>query len=414
MKKIYFFALFILSANLSLNAQTFTNYTTANSNIPNDMVSAVAVDGNNNIWLATDGGVAKFDGTNWTKYDVSNSGLPNDYIISIAVDNSNNIWAGTDGDGVLKFDGTTWTTYNVTNTSNLCDNAIHYIASSDDGYVWFGSWGNGISRLKLSDTTWTKYVSELPSDGGSPASIYYIYIDNANHVWIATNLGLVYYDNSSFTTITTGLSTLLTRSIAIDANNNKYIGLDMTGVDKLDASNAFVANYDKDNGLDDAGVTDTKFDSKGNLWISQFTSYGPSVVVGGITKFNTTAGTGITYSETHGLNNEFVHKIAIDSDDNIWLATAGGLSKFANTDGINENTNKMMLEVYPNPVKNLLNIKGNISSGVIEITDISGKTVLTQIINSGNKINVETLIKGIYFIQIMSEDAIYHSKFIKE
>ncbi len=409
------------AVNLNAQKALFTNYTTSNSQLPNDKVSAVAVDANDNIWAATDGGVVKFDGaTNWTIYNMSNSGFPNDYIISIAVDKNNNIWAGTDGDGVLFYNQTanTWTTYNASNTSNgLCDNAIYYIAANNDGYIWFGSHGNGASKLKLSDMTWTTYKTELPqNDMSNPASIFHIYVDASNYTWFSTDYGLSYYNNTTFTTIdTTGSIGNSNTTFAIDGNNNRWAGVPVKGVDKLNSSNVFVANYDKDNGLDDAGVTDIKFDSQGNLWIAQFTSYGPSVVVGGITKFDVTDGSGVTYSETQGLNSEFVNRIAIDSDDNIWLATDGGLSKYPNSgDGINENYSNNFLDIYPNPAQDYLNINGNINSGVVEISDIAGRSVLSQSIYSSVKINIANLVDGIYFIKITEDGKTYNGKFIKE
>jgi ligand-binding sensor domain-containing protein len=418
MKNSYIIVFFLfVMGSFNLNAQktnSFTNFTVANSGIPNDMVSAVTVDNNNNVWVGTDGGVAKFDGTNWTVYNSSNSGFPNDFIISIAYDKTNNtIWAGTDGDGVMKYDGSTWTNYKT--TDGLCDNAIHYITVSDDGYVWFGSWGSGVTKLKLSGMTWTTYSAELPNDG-APASIYYIYVDASNLTWFATNLGLVYYNGSTFATVdTTGSTGNSNTSFAVDGSNNRWAGVELKGVDKLNSSNTFVANYDKDNGLDDNGVHDIKFDSQGNLWIGEFTSYGPSVVVGGLTKLNTTTGSGITYSSTDGLNSEFVYKIAVDANDNIWLATAGGLSKFTNPNGIDESYKNGLLDIYPNPAHDYLTLNSSMLSGTAVISDITGHTVLCQTIHSSAKINVGSLVDGIYFIRIITEENnMFNGKFIIE
>jgi len=43
------------------------------------------------------GGLASFDGTNWTVYDTSNSGLPHEHVYSIAIDGNGNKWIGTNG-----------------------------------------------------------------------------------------------------------------------------------------------------------------------------------------------------------------------------------------------------------------------------------------------------------------------------
>ena len=49
-------------------------------------------------------GLAKFDGTNWVVYDTSNSGLPDDHVTAIAIDSQGNKWIGTAGRGLAKFD----------------------------------------------------------------------------------------------------------------------------------------------------------------------------------------------------------------------------------------------------------------------------------------------------------------------
>ncbi|MEJ5306048.1 MAG: T9SS type A sorting domain-containing protein [Ignavibacteria bacterium] len=74
-----------------------TFYTKA-SGLPNNNVSAIAIDGQGNKWIGTDGGgVAKFDGVNWTVYKRSNSGLPDNRVLAIAIDGQGNKWIGTGG-----------------------------------------------------------------------------------------------------------------------------------------------------------------------------------------------------------------------------------------------------------------------------------------------------------------------------
>jgi ligand-binding sensor domain-containing protein len=61
----------------------------------------------------TVGGLAKFDGVNWTVYNTSNSGLPDNDVTAIAIDGGGNKWIGTYGGGLAKFDGVNWTVYNI-------------------------------------------------------------------------------------------------------------------------------------------------------------------------------------------------------------------------------------------------------------------------------------------------------------
>lgn len=69
--------------------------------------------------------------------------------------------------------------------------------------------------------------------------------------------------------------------------------------------------------------------------------------------------------------------------------------------------------IYPNPVKNILNISYNHSIGLIEIYNIQGKLEYS-FKNIEPNVNVSQLKTGIYFIKIESGNTIYTTKFIKQ
>ena len=59
-------------------------------------INAISVDKNNNIWLATEGGVSKFDGANWMNYSCKTQKdhqLHN--VRAIDVDSKGDVWLGT-------------------------------------------------------------------------------------------------------------------------------------------------------------------------------------------------------------------------------------------------------------------------------------------------------------------------------
>lgn len=73
--------------------------------------------------------------------------------------------------------------------------------------------------------------------------------------------------------------------------------------------------------------------------------------------------------------------------------------------------------VYPNPANNELNVRRNseLNGDIdIDIYDIQGKTVLKQILkNNETKINIESLLHGIYFVKINSNQYSITEKIIK-
>ncbi len=130
----------LVKLNKTTGESTF--YNKANSGLPGNNISSIAIDGNNNKWIGTSNGLAKFDGTNWTIYNKSNSGLPTNEIICLAIDDSGNKWIGTYYGGLIKYDNTEWTIYNRSN-SGLPFDVINCITIDNSGNKWIGTAGSG-------------------------------------------------------------------------------------------------------------------------------------------------------------------------------------------------------------------------------------------------------------------------------
>ena len=82
--------------------------------------------------------------------------------------------------------------------------------------------------------------------------------------------------------------------------------------------------------------------------------------------------------------------------------------------GLNDITkNDASISLYPNPVKDALNITTDKNVQKVEVVDILGKTVLSSKADSKN-INVSSLNAGVYLIVITSENGVSTKKFIKE
>ena len=164
-------------SKFNYSSSTFTNYTDSTSSLPFNVVQCVAIDNNNVKWFGTDQGLVKYDDVTWTLYTTVD-GLVDDNISSIDVDINNNIWIGTGGTGVSKFNGTTWTTY--TSSDGLISDGINDIACTPDGSVWFATYA-GISVLK--NSVWTTYTS---ADGLPTDCIFTVTSESTATMWIGT------------------------------------------------------------------------------------------------------------------------------------------------------------------------------------------------------------------------------------
>ena len=120
----------------------------------NGLITAnnITLDTVENKWVGTlFSGATMYDNTTFTTYTPSNSGLPEDYVTAIGVDLQNNKWFGTEslgpgiGKGVTRFDGTNWTTY--TTSDGLADNIIRSIFADKQGNMWFGTITSGVSKF---------------------------------------------------------------------------------------------------------------------------------------------------------------------------------------------------------------------------------------------------------------------------
>ena len=72
------------------------------------------------------------------------------------------------------------------------------------------------------------------------------------------------------------------------------------------------------------------------------------------------------------------------------------------------------IHLYPNPVKNILNLTSPIRTITkVEIYAVTGKKVI-EFNRDLNKLNIEALSSGLYLIKISSDEGTYTTKFIKE
>lgn len=81
---------------------------------------------------------------------------------------------------------------------------------------------------------------------------------------------------------------------------------------------------------------------------------------------------------------------------------------------IDENISKDVFKIYPNPTTDIINIKSSINFDYYEIIDGTGR-VVNKSKTDNSKINVRSLTKGTYFINLFNESELISSeKFIKK
>ncbi|HEX7413228.1 MAG TPA: two-component regulator propeller domain-containing protein, partial [Bacteroidia bacterium] len=260
MKNIY--TLIILTSLSVVNGFSQNpGYTTYYASIPTTTVtnanlghaSTFVIDNNNNKWIGFNYGnvnsfqLLKYNGTQWDTFPAFNALSPTNKVYALAVDASNNLWIGSNR-GLTKYDGTTFTTYNTTNSLIKSDTIISLACNG--GNVYAGSY-KGLSVFN--GTSFTNY--NRATNGMKSDTVYCITAESASAVWLGNRFGMDKFNGSTFTFsyVAAGNVADMVNCIYLDSVNNKWIGTNAHGAIKYDNTNFYTMQqlYPNPNTLQD-------------------------------------------------------------------------------------------------------------------------------------------------------------------
>jgi signal transduction histidine kinase/ligand-binding sensor domain-containing protein len=121
-------------------------------------------------------------------------GLPQSRVRAIVETHDGYIWLGTDG-GAVRFNGTGFRAFTV-ETGSLKDNEVWALQEDDQHALWIGTYGGGLTRLKDGRFTTFSTADGLPDD-----VVTHIEKDSSGDLWIATSSGISRYSRGRFTRI---------------------------------------------------------------------------------------------------------------------------------------------------------------------------------------------------------------------
>jgi ligand-binding sensor domain-containing protein len=232
------------------------------STAPNHITRNVIQDKKGNIWIASFGGIFRYDGKSFTNITGKVSSAR---FFSVLEDRKGNLWFGSIGSGVYYYDGKSF--QNFTTKDGLLNNEITCIYEDKAGNIWVGA-GGGASRYD--GKSFRNYIIDgdaMKEDrtgktfpNRPPYEVTSIVEDKTGKFWFATRGRTFVYDGKTFTVFAhDGKPFTNVRTIIEDRKGNKWLG----GPDGL-------WRYD--------GSTFTNFtqkfvgyiieDKKGNIWTS--------------------------------------------------------------------------------------------------------------------------------------------------
>ncbi len=158
-----------------------------NNNIINLNVTAMDLDGENNLWIGTMEGVVYFEIDNRQVTRLSQvDGIKGNEISSIFADSRNHVWVGSEGKGITLIMGDT-----IVQLDLEFDFTPECFAEDQNGQIWIGTEGRGLIQY---DPQQQVIVRTFTSEDGLLANlINQISCDQFNNIYIGTNKGLNKY-----------------------------------------------------------------------------------------------------------------------------------------------------------------------------------------------------------------------------
>jgi signal transduction histidine kinase len=282
----------------------FEVFTTADG-LPSNDVGALLEASDGSMWIGTTAGLAHRSGGETRIYTTAN-GLSHDYVRSLHEDESGVLWIGTIEGGLHRFDGKQFTHFGTDN--GLAGNVVLDIAPDGRGGIWVATEG-GLSHLQ------NGRLASYGTEAGLPHPLVWDVHPRADgSVWLGTSGGLVHLDDGSAAVWTEedGLCGTVVDVIEEGAHGELWIGTLGGGLCRLHQGE--FTSFESVLGASNDRIRDIEVDREGTVWIGSER--------GGIHSLRD--GKFYHFSRDEGLLHNVVFPVLEDSRGTMWIGTEGG------------------------------------------------------------------------------------------
>lgn len=226
------------------------------------------------IWLATESGLNRYDGTAFVRYQRDHRdarSLPADFIWDIAEDRAGDIWLATRGSGLVRFKRNTQT---FTSALDIGDPRFadsrngRSLLIDTRGDIWLGTRDSGILQFSPEGTLKHWYRG----NDNKPGGVYDLLEHPDGRLLMATDQGLWQLDPGSGGMRPLGGQTQPASSLILDAAGRIWIGYFEHGLENISSDGAqrqsFRHDPQRSHSLSDDRVRDIVQDSRGQLWVA--------------------------------------------------------------------------------------------------------------------------------------------------
>jgi len=285
------------------------SYTSVNG-LPQSTVQSLTRTRDGYLWVGTQDGLARFDGTRFKVFNPQNTeGLTRSHIRALSGARDGSLWIGTQSSGVIHVVGGKFIPYSV--HEGLLNPFVRCIFEDSKGAVWFGTLG-GLARWRDG-----RFDGFTVRDGLADNNVQAIAEDFQGRLWVGTGSGLSLLDHDKSVAFPGQqlFAGLTVAALAVDKDGGVWAG-----------GNRKLARFFDGGAVTLSGpggaaappvVQKLAFDSTGALWVGTLSQ--------GL--FRLRAGSWQAYSTREGLSDTDILALYVDSDGNLWVGTnAGGLN----------------------------------------------------------------------------------------
>ncbi|PKL82070.1 MAG: hypothetical protein CVV24_11990 [Ignavibacteriae bacterium HGW-Ignavibacteriae-3] len=146
------------------------------------------------IWMATEGGLCRYDGYNFIyfkNHPNDKTSLSYNHVFSLLEDKNGIIWVGTLGGGLNKFDSKTGKfkrfMYDPGNPGSISGDNIFKVFRDSGKRIWISTLGHGLNLFDERTETFTHFLhSKEDPNSISSNMVSALYEDKNNNFWIGT------------------------------------------------------------------------------------------------------------------------------------------------------------------------------------------------------------------------------------
>lgn len=309
--------------------------------LPHDSIYGFAEDDKGFLWIATFGGLSRFDGYRLQNYlhDPNNrSSLPDNNIRLILPRSSGGLWIATGNAGVIRYEASSDRFFPLPNLpASLKRSHVFCMTEDKEGTLWFGS-QLGLARYSPKNGKYEIYGKAAEKDNPSDftlGSVFSVFTDSRGNLWVGGDTGILMrpFHEKRFIPIwgRDGADQIgekpSTWTIFEDHQHRIWIGTDTTGMGRFNPETNRVEGVPGMSGYSSfvgahtiRGIVEVK---PNVFWIA---TYGNGLVI-----YNTVTGEREAQqrdlTSSAPLSNNFIRGIFQDRMGLIWLGTDRGLSR---------------------------------------------------------------------------------------